>query len=73
VIVTEKEDWDAAAVIPHCRDHLASFKCPKHVIVRAERLPRNPSGKVLKREVAPWAATYLESSDPQSAEVSNAH
>ncbi|HTR75249.1 MAG TPA: AMP-binding protein [Solirubrobacterales bacterium] len=73
VIVSEKEDWDGAAVIAHCREHLASFKCPKHVIVRVDRLPRNPSGKVLKREVAPWAERYLETSKPQSAEVPNAH
>lgn len=35
-------------VIAHCRASLASFKTPKHVeFVNA--LPRNPSGKVLKR------------------------
>jgi acyl-CoA synthetase (AMP-forming)/AMP-acid ligase II len=73
VIVTDDEDWDADAVIPYCRDHLASFKCPKHVLVRRERLPRNPSGKVLKREVAPWAQEQLESSKSRSAEVSDAH
>src|SRR5262245_16681756 len=32
----------------HCRGKLAGFKVPKELIVRAE-LPRNPSGKVLKR------------------------
>ena len=74
VVVSEQEGWDGAAVIPHCREHLASFKCPKHVIVRAEPLPRNPSGKVLKREVAPWAQSQLETStQPKPAEVPNAH
>ncbi|MFO1108214.1 MAG: AMP-binding protein, partial [Bradyrhizobium sp.] len=32
----------------HCRAHLAGFKVPKQLILR-DSLPRNPSGKVLKR------------------------
>lgn len=32
----------------HCADRLAGFKTPKRLVVR-EALPRNPSGKVLKR------------------------
>jgi acyl-CoA synthetase (AMP-forming)/AMP-acid ligase II len=32
----------------HCRRKLAGFKVPKDLIVLAE-LPRNPSGKILKR------------------------
>lgn len=32
----------------HCRARLAGFKCPKALHVLAE-LPRNPSGKILKR------------------------
>jgi acyl-CoA synthetase (AMP-forming)/AMP-acid ligase II len=32
----------------HCRAHLAAFKVPRQLVVR-EVLPRNPSGKVLKR------------------------
>jgi fatty-acyl-CoA synthase len=32
----------------HCRRHLAAFKVPKQLIIR-DSLPRNPSGKVLKR------------------------
>jgi fatty-acyl-CoA synthase len=35
-------------LIGHCRGHLASFKTPKSVRFVSE-LPRNPSGKVLKR------------------------
>ena len=37
-------------VIGHCRAHLAGFKTPKQVIV-LESLPKNPSGKILKREL----------------------
>jgi len=32
----------------HCRNKLAGFKVPKDLLVRGE-LPRNPSGKILKR------------------------
>ena len=32
----------------HCRSRLAGYKVPKHLIIR-DSLPRNPSGKVLKR------------------------
>jgi len=32
----------------HCRTHLAGFKTPKRVFF-VDALPKNPSGKVLKR------------------------
>ena len=37
-----------AALDAHCRAHLAGFKSPKEIHI-VEELPRNPSGKVLKR------------------------
>lgn len=37
-------------VIAHCRAQIAHFKVPKKVLF-AESLPKNPSGKVLKREL----------------------
>jgi fatty-acyl-CoA synthase len=40
----------AESLIAHVREHLASYKKPKYVIFR-DRLPRNPSGKVLKAEL----------------------
>ncbi len=42
--VTEQE------ILDHCRAQLAAFKCPKSVDFVTE-IPRNPSGKVLKREL----------------------
>ncbi len=39
-----------AEVIAHCQAHLAGFKVPKRVVF-LDALPKNPSGKVLKREL----------------------
>lgn len=38
------------SVMAHCREQLSKFKVPKYVAF-AESLPKNPSGKVLKREL----------------------
>jgi fatty-acyl-CoA synthase len=41
---------DEAAVLAHCNAVLAGFKAPKRVVF-AEALPKNPSGKLLKRSL----------------------
>jgi fatty-acyl-CoA synthase len=41
---------DQAQVIAHCRERMAHFKVPKRVVF-VEALPKNPSGKLLKREL----------------------
>jgi long-chain acyl-CoA synthetase len=47
---------DQAAIIASCREQLAHYKCPTSVDA-IEVLPRNPSGKILKRELrAPYWA-----------------
>jgi acyl-CoA synthetase (AMP-forming)/AMP-acid ligase II len=40
----------ADALVEHCRGQLARFKVPREVTF-LDALPRNPSGKVLKREL----------------------
>jgi long-chain acyl-CoA synthetase len=42
---------DVAAVLHHCRGRLADFKVPQYLALREEPLPRNPSGKLLKRQL----------------------
>lgn len=43
-------------LIEHARAHLARFKCPRSVDI-LEALPRNPTGKILKRDLrAPYWA-----------------
>ncbi|GGF42637.1 long-chain-fatty-acid--CoA ligase [Marmoricola endophyticus] len=37
-------------LIEHCRSQLARYKCPKSVDI-IEALPRNPTGKILKRDL----------------------
>lgn len=48
VVMAEGAVFEPDAILNHCRAKLAGFKVPKAVIQR-ESLPRNPSGKVLKR------------------------
>ena len=46
------------AVAAHCAERLAAFKIPSDIWIVATRLPRNASGKILKRDVfAALAAT----------------
>ncbi len=56
VPATSAEAFDREAIDTLCREHLATFKCPRMILVREEPLPRNPSGKMLKRDIRPWAA-----------------
>jgi fatty-acyl-CoA synthase len=44
------------ALQDYCRRKLAGFKVPKELIVRTD-LPRNPSGKILKRVLREASAT----------------
>jgi long-chain acyl-CoA synthetase len=50
VVLKPGESASADALIAHCRTRIAGFKCPKTVDFVNE-LPRNPSGKVLKKEI----------------------
>ena len=47
-----KPDTEATEdeLIAYCREHLAKYKCPTSVDI-LEALPRNPTGKILKRDL----------------------
>jgi acyl-CoA synthetase (AMP-forming)/AMP-acid ligase II len=42
---------DPRAVLDYLGDRLAAFKIPQYLVVREEPLPRNPGGKILKRQL----------------------
>ncbi|HYF19925.1 MAG TPA: AMP-binding protein, partial [Ramlibacter sp.] len=44
------QDLTEQQVLDHCAQHLAGFKCPKKVVF-TQALPKNPSGKLLKRDL----------------------
>jgi fatty-acyl-CoA synthase len=50
VVPRDGEALDRGELIAHCRERLAAFKVPKYVAI-ADALPKNPSGKILKREL----------------------
>jgi fatty-acyl-CoA synthase len=49
-IVVRKSDVDSEELTAHCRVHLSAQKVPKEIHF-ADALPRNASGKLLKREL----------------------
>jgi len=40
-----------ADIIAYAKERIAGYKCPKSIDLHAEPLPRNPSGKVLRRQL----------------------
>ena len=56
IVVKAGQTLTEAEVIGHCQAHMAHFKAPKRVVF-TEALPKNPSGKLLKRELRRACAT----------------
>jgi acyl-CoA synthetase (AMP-forming)/AMP-acid ligase II len=51
VVVTRRgATIDPQEVVAWCRERIAAFKCPKSIDV-VDALPRNPTGKILKKEL----------------------
>jgi len=51
--------FDVAAVLDYLSAHIAEFKIPQYVAVSPAPLPRNPGGKLLKRQLrdeTDWSA-----------------
>jgi len=42
---------EAGDILDFAKEHLADFKVPQFLVLRSEALPRNPSGKILKKNL----------------------
>jgi long-chain acyl-CoA synthetase len=51
VIVPAGEELDVNGVIAYVGERIADFKVPQYVAVRTDPLPRNPGGKVVKKQL----------------------
>ncbi|HEY3799890.1 MAG TPA: class I adenylate-forming enzyme family protein [Caulobacteraceae bacterium] len=51
VVLREGHHLTAAGLRAHCADHIASYKIPRYIWFLTDPLPRNASGKFLKREL----------------------
>lgn len=65
VVAREGAELEQAAIIEHCEARLAGFKSPKKIIF-VEDLPRNPSGKILKRELRLTHANAYDTAQEQA-------
>jgi long-chain acyl-CoA synthetase len=51
IVLKDGAQTSEAEVIEYCRAHLADYKCPKSVRI-VKDIPKGPTGKLLKRELA---------------------
>lgn len=49
-------------IISHCREHMAAYKIPQHIIF-VDELPKSPIGKILRRELRDGALASASSSN----------
>jgi fatty-acyl-CoA synthase len=56
LVPREGESVDEDALERTCCAELSGYKRPRAVLMHDGPLPRNPTGKLLKRELRPWAA-----------------
>jgi long-chain acyl-CoA synthetase len=52
VVLADGATIDEDALVDHCRDHLARYKCPSKILFVTE-LPRSATGKLLRRDLVP--------------------
>ena len=50
VVLKKRQEASSEEIMEHCRSNLAGFKRPRSIVF-LESLPRNPMGKVLKKEL----------------------
>lgn len=59
VVLRQDSVLSEPQIIEHCRNKVASFKIPRHVLF-IDALPMTPSGKVQKVELRTWVRAYLD-------------
>lgn len=59
---------DSAVLRSHLESRLAAFKIPSHYWFVDEPLPRNPAGKILKRDLRDRFASEHRASEPRASE-----
>ncbi|MFZ0715650.1 class I adenylate-forming enzyme family protein [Mycobacterium sp.] len=67
-IVRAGDDLRAEDVLSLCREELADFKVPRHVLMIEQPLPRLPHGKIAKIEVRKQYSSFI--ADPRTAAAS---
>ncbi len=51
VVLKSNQPIDQEAIMAFCEEHLASFKVPRKIVISDSPLPRNPTKKLLKRQI----------------------
>ena len=51
IVLKEGSEANEAELIAHCQSQLADYKCPKSIRI-VKDIPKGPTGKLLKRELA---------------------
>jgi long-chain acyl-CoA synthetase len=54
VVLAEGATIDEDALIDHCHEHLARYKCPSKILF-VDELPRSATGKLVRRDLVPGA------------------
>src|SRR5829696_1453531 len=52
VVLAPGASIDEDALVDHCRDHLARYKCPSKILF-VDELPRSATGKLVRRDLIP--------------------
>lgn len=64
IAVGDRARVTASAVLAACDSELADYKLPRYLVVRDELLPRNMSGKILKRHLQEEYRDLAADTDP---------